>query len=561
MAHDAAGAAAPAAGDEQPHLTRRQILVVMAGVMSGMLLAALDQSIVGTALPTITSELGGLDKLSWVVTAYLLTATAMTPLWGKLSDLYGRRPAFQAAIGIFLVGSALCGAAQDIYQLIGFRALQGIGGGGLFAIALSIVGDVVPPRERGRYGGYFGAVFGVSSVAGPLLGGFFTDGPGWRWIFYVNVPVGGAALVITSVALAGARTSRQRHAIDWLGALLVVGTVTSLLLYLEWRGRDYGWADPGALVLLGGAVLLAVLFVVVERRAAEPILPLALFRGRVFTGGALFTFLGGAALFGGIIYLPVYFQTVQQMSATRSGLAMLPVVLGILVASVVCGRLLDRTGRYKPFPVLGAVLLIVAFGLLTQVGVDTPYVLVAGALLLLGVGLGCQAQTVITAVQASVRPADIGAATGSVTFFRQLGGSVGTAVFGAVLASRLATHLAEELASAPGGAAAAGAVDPNDVAAIRALPEPVRDRVLAAFASAMDDVFLAAVPLLVVALVVALLLPDVRIQASGALTAPDDPGTGGPPAGGPPAVDPSGTPEAAPSAAARPGGPRPGAPG
>ena len=306
MTTPATDAPAPA----QQYFSHRQIVIILFGVMAGMLLFALDQGIVGTALPRIVSELGGLDRLSWVVTAYLLTSTASTPLWGKISDLYGRRLIFQVAIGIFLLGSALSGLSQNMTELIAFRALQGVGGGGLFAIALSIIGDVIPPRERGRYQGYFGAVFGVASVAGPLLGGWLTDGPGWRWIFYINLPVGLAALVVTSMVLT-MPVVRREHRIDYLGAATIVAAVSCLLLYLDWRGNDYGWTEGGALALLAGAVLLAVAFVLIELRSPEPIIPMRLFRNPVFSVGNLYAFLAGVALFGGIIFLPVYLQTVK----------------------------------------------------------------------------------------------------------------------------------------------------------------------------------------------------------------------------------------------------------
>ncbi len=487
------------------YLNHKQIVLVMVGVMSGMLLAALDQSIVGTALPTITSELGGLDKLSWVVTAYLLTATAVTPLWGKISDLYGRRLIFQIAITIFLVGSALCGFSQSIEQLIAFRALQGIGGGGLFSIALSIIGDVIAPRNRGRYQGYFGAVFGVSSVAGPLLGGFFTDGPGWRWIFYINLPIGIAALFITSAVLTMPVIKRE-HKIDYLGAVAVVGAVTSLLLYLEWRGRDYGWAEGGALVLLGLAVVLTAAFIFIERRAVEPILPMQLFRNSTFRIGNIFGFCAGVAMFGAIVFLPLYLQAVQGYSATRSGLAMLPVVLGLLASSVGAGLLMSKTGRYKIFPVVGSALLVVALLLMSTVAVDTPYWRISLFMLVFGVGLGMTMQTLVTAIQNDVPRRDMGAATGSTTFFRQMGGAIGTAVFGAVLGSQLARYLAEGLDGA--GLPTAGSIDVANVDAIQALDGPARDVVLGAFGDAIGDVFLVGVPFLVLAFVVALFLKE-----------------------------------------------------
>src|SRR5919198_3207523 len=300
------------------YFSHRQILIILFGVMAGMLLAALDQGIVGTALPRIVSELGGLDRLSWVVTAYLLTSTAVTPLWGKISDLYGRRLIFQVAICIFLAGSALAGLTQNMGELIAFRALQGVGGGGLFAIALAIIGDVIPPRQRGRYQGYFGAVFGVSSVAGPLLGGWLTDGPGWRWIFYVNLPVGGAALLVTSLVLR-MPVVRRPHRLDLPGAAAIVAAVSCLLLYLDWRGRQYGWTEAGALALLGAFTVLAVAFVLIELRAAEPIIPMRLFRNPVFGVGNAFGFLAGIAMFGGFLFPPVVPQGGEGVSPAPSG--------------------------------------------------------------------------------------------------------------------------------------------------------------------------------------------------------------------------------------------------
>jgi EmrB/QacA subfamily drug resistance transporter len=505
----------PVGPEEAPgpsYLSHRQIIIVLFGVMAGMLLFALDQGIVGTALPRIVSELGGLNRLSWVVTAYLLTSTASTPLWGKISDLYGRRLIFQVAIVIFLLGSALSGLSQNMGQLIAFRALQGIGGGGLFAIALSIIGDVIPPRERGRYQGYFGAVFGVSSVAGPLLGGWLTDGPGWRWIFYINLPVGLAALVVTSMVLR-MPVIRRQHKIDYLGAATIVGAVTCLLLYLDWRGNDYGWTDPLALVLVSGTVLLSVLFVVIERRAAEPIIPMRLFRNPVYSVGNLFAFLAGVAMFGTIIFLPVYLQAVKGFTPTQSGLALLPAIIGIFSTSITSGQLITRTGRYKIYPVMGAVVMTLAMFLLSRLGVDTPFWQVAVYEYLFGAGLGFTMQTIVTAVQNSVEYRDMGSATSSTTFFRQMGGSVGAAVFGAVLSSRLTHYLIEELARAGVRPGAGGLkVEANDVQAIQHLAEPVKSIVLWAFTHALDDVFLVGVPFMAAAIVVALLLKEVPLR-------------------------------------------------
>jgi EmrB/QacA subfamily drug resistance transporter len=484
---------------------------VLFGLMTGVLLGALDQSIVGTALPRIVSELGGLDKLAWVVTGYLLTATAATPLWGKISDLYGRRPVFQAAIIIFLAGSALCGLSQNLPQLIAFRAIQGIGGGGLMAIAFAIIGDIIPPRERGRYQGYFGAVFGVSSVAGPLLGGWFTDGPGWRWIFYINLPVGIAALVITSMALK-LPTVRREHRIDFLGAGLIVGAVSALLLYLDWAGKEYGWFAPGSLALLAGAVVLGVLFVAAEHRAAEPIIPLRLFQNQVFAVGNIFGFLAGIAMFGAIIFLPFFLQIVMGMSPTESGLAMLPAVVGILTTSIVSGRLITRTGRYKIYPIIGAAVLVVALLMMSRLRVDTPYWELAIYMLAFGAGLGCTMQTIVTAVQNAVEFRDLGTATSATTFFRQMGGTIGAAVFGAILANRLAVHLVEQLGPIATTMEEGGALNVNNIEAIRALPEETKLPVLIAFTNALNDVFLVGVPVVALALVAALFLREVPLR-------------------------------------------------
>ena len=504
--------------DEPRYLSHQQIVAVLIGLMAGMFLAALDQSIVGTALPRIVSDLGGLNHLSWVVTAYLLTSTAATPLWGKISDLYGRRPIFQSAIVIFLIGSALCGLSQNMPQLIAFRAFQGIGGGGLMAIALAVIGDIIPPRERGRYQGYFGAVFGVSSVAGPLLGGWFTDGPGWRWIFYINLPIGAAALVLTSVALK-IPAVRREHAIDSLGAATIVAAVTSLLLYLNWAGEEYGWGAPISLALLFGAVILAALFVLVELRAREPIIPMDLFRNRVFRIGSAFVFLAGVAMFGAVIFLPLYLQAVLGMSPTESGLGLLPLVVGLFAASIGSGQLVTRTGRYKIFPVVGSGLMVVALLLLSRLEVDTPYWQLGCYAFVFGFGLGLTLQTIVVAVQNAVPFRDLGTATSSTTFFRSLGGAIGAAAFGAVLSSRLAHYLAERFAGIA-GAGSATAINTNDIQAIRNLVEPQRSLVLGAFTDALSDVFLVAIPFVALALVVALFLPEIPLRTGQA--APSD---------------------------------------
>ncbi|MBA2418148.1 MAG: MFS transporter [Nocardioidaceae bacterium] len=497
---------APVDGGYLPH---RQILIVLGGLMAGMFLAALDQSIVGTALPRITSDLQGLDKLSWVVTAYLLTSTAATPLWGKISDLYGRRLIFQIAIIVFVAGSLLSGFSSSIEQLIAFRAVQGIGGGGLIALALATIGDIVPPRERGRYGGYMGAVFATSSVLGPVLGGWFADGPGWQWIFWINVPIGIVALVVTSAALK-LHHVRREHTIDYFGAALVVGSVTSLLLYTAWAGPsdDYGWLSPYALGLISLALVLAVAFVLVERRVAEPIIPMELFANSVFSTANLYAFIIGIAMFGALIFLPLYLQVVAGMSPTRSGLAMLPIVAGLMTTSITSGQVMSRTGRYKVFPIIGSFLVALGLLVLSGLGVDSPYWHVAGGMVLVGLGLGCGMQIVVTAVQNSVDRRHMGAATSSVTFFRALGGTFGTALFGAILNSRLDHHLTVAF----GSAVADAGIDTSDTSKIASLPPPVRDKVIEAFSSSLSEVFLAALPIVAIAFVVSFFIKENRLK-------------------------------------------------
>jgi EmrB/QacA subfamily drug resistance transporter len=508
--------------DSNGYLTHKQILVVMGGLMTGMFLAALDQSIVGTALPRITSELGGLDKLSWVVTAYMLTATASTPLWGKISDLYGRRLLFQIAIVTFVAGSLLAGFSQNIDQLIAFRAVQGLGGGGLMSLALAVIGDIIPPRERGRYQGYFAAVFGTSSVLGPVLGGFFADGPGWQWIFYMNVPIGLVALVITSAALKMPHVRRD-HSIDYLGAALVVGSVSSFLLYTAWAGPDLGWGSGTGVGLLVAGVVLAVAFVLVERRATEPIIPMRLFGNSIFSIANLFGFLIGIAMFGSMIFIPVYLQVVDGMSPTRSGLAMLPMVVGIFSTSIAAGQLMSRNGRYKIYPIMGAATVIVALLMLSQLTATSPYWYAGLSMYVLGAGLGFTMQILITVVQNSVDRSDIGVATSSVTFFRQMGGSFGTALFGAILSSRLAVHIADAMQSAPAGASTSNVGDvANNVQAIKALPEPVHSLITGAFSDSLHDVFLSAVPLVAIALAVAFFLKEKPLATRDAPTAGTD---------------------------------------
>jgi EmrB/QacA subfamily drug resistance transporter len=366
-------------------LTHRQVLIVLSGLMLGMLLAALDQTIVATALPTIVSELGGINHLSWVVTAYLLASTSSTPLYGKISDLYGRKGVFQAAIVIFLIGSALSGLAQNMGELIAFRALQGLGAGGLMALAMAIIGDIVSPRERGRYQAYMGAVFAFASVAGPLLGGFFVDHLSWRWVFYINLPVGAVALVVTSVVL-DLPFHRGRRAIDFLGAGLLVGSVTSILLVTVWGGDQYAWTSPEIIGLTVAGLVLLGLFLARERRAPEPVLPLELFRDEVFSVGSALLFIQGLVMFGAIVFLPLYFQVVKGASATMSRLLLVPLMARVLTSSIGSGRLISRSGRYKLFPIVGTALCTIGMLLFSRLDADSS--LTESSLYMLVLGLG-----------------------------------------------------------------------------------------------------------------------------------------------------------------------------
>jgi EmrB/QacA subfamily drug resistance transporter len=489
-------------------LSRRQLLLVFAGLMSGMLLAALDQTIVATALPTIVGDLGGLDQLSWVVTAYLLAATSTTPLYGKISDLYGRKPVFQAAILVFLAGSALSGLAQTMGQLVAFRAVQGLGAGGLMALAMAIIGDVVSPRERGRYQGYLGAVFALSSVAGPLLGGFFVDHLSWRWVFYVNLPVGAAALVVTGVAL-DLPFQRVRHRVDYLGAALLVAGVSAVLLVSVWGGGRYPWGSAEILALAAAGAALLAAFAFQERRAAEPVLPPRLFRDRVFVVAVATLFVVGVAMFGGIVFLPLFLQVVTGASATRSGLLLLPLMLGIVVTSTVVGRIISRTGRYKAFPVAGTAVMTIGIGLLATMGAGTSRAVASAYMVVLGTGLGMVMQVLILAVQNAVERRDLGAATSAANFFRSMGGSLGVAVFGAVFSNRLAHHLPRLLPAGLDLDALRGSPDQ-----IRALPPPVREAVVEAVARSLQVVFLSAVPLVATAFLLVLLLQERPLRES-----------------------------------------------
>jgi len=490
--------------------THRQIMVILSGLMTGMLLAALDQTIVSTALPTIVGDLGGLQHLSWVVTAYLLASTASTPLYGKISDLYGRKPVFRFAIVVFLIGSALAGLSTQMWELIGARAIQGLGAGGLMALAFAIIGDVIPPRQRGRYQGYFGAVFAVSSVAGPLLGGFFVEHLSWHWIFFINIPLGIIALVVTDRALHGLRHVRREHSIDYLGAVLLVTGVSTLLLGMV-NGGDAGWTSPEIIGLLGGGLVLSGIFIWWESHAAEPILPLRLFHNRIFSVSSGIGFSIGFAMFGAIVFLPLYLQIVRGVSPTQSGLELLPLMAGLFTASVISGRRITTTGRYKRFPIAGTAITAAGLALLSTLGSDTPYWRTALFMLTLGVGIGLVMQVIVLAMQNSVDPRDMGVATSSATFFRSLGGTFGTALFGTILTNRLASELAQRLP-----AAALHGVNTSQLTGspqvIAALPAAVRGPVISSFVAALSTVFESAVPVVLLAFALTWFLQEITLR-------------------------------------------------
>ncbi|MEV5825151.1 MFS transporter [Spirillospora sp. NPDC052242] len=496
---------ATAARDERAMPAGRELYAVLGALMLALLLAALDQTIVSTALPTIVSDLGGLNHLSWVVTAYLLAATASTPLWGKLGDQYGRKRLFQTSIVIFLIGSALCGIAQGMTELILFRALQGLGGGGLMVLAIAIVGEVVPPRERGRYQGLFGAVFGVSSVCGPLLGGWFVDNLSWRWVFYINLPIGVVALAVIAAVL-HARGERERHRIDYLGTLLIVGWAVGLVLVTTWGGTSYDWVSPQIIGLAGASVVLIAVWVLVERRAAEPIMPPKLMAQPVFAIGSAVGFVVGFAMFGALTFLPIFLQVVHGVSPTLSGVHLLPMMLGMLLTSIGSGQIVSRTGRYKIFPVIGTPIIAVALYLLSQMDETSSTLAMSLRFALLGLGLGMVLQILVIAVQNAVPYEDLGAATSGVTFFRQIGGSFGVAVFGAVFSNTLAGNIDVIARDLPPGFDP-GAVE-GDPTLLDRFPPQVRNEVLHAYADSIDTVFFWAVPVAAVGFLLALFLRE-----------------------------------------------------
>jgi EmrB/QacA subfamily drug resistance transporter len=495
----------PSAQDEAT--PQQRIRLIFGALMLVILLASLDQTIVATALPTIVGDLGGLQHLSWVVTAYLLASTVTGPIYGKLGDLYGRKIVLQTAIVIFLIGSALCGLAQSMTELIAFRAIQGLGAGGLLVTTIAVVGDIIPPRDRGKYQGLFGAVFGVSTVIGPLLGGFFVDNLSWRWIFYVNLPLGALALFVIG-AVFHSRAEHVKHSIDYLGAATLAGGLACIVLFTSLGGTTQPWDSIQSIALIVVGFVLLGVFVLVEHRAKEPILPLELFRNRTFVVSSAIGFIIGLALFGSVTYLPLFLQIVKGMSPTKSGLQLTPMMAGLLVTSIASGRAISRFGRYRPFPIVGTALMTVAMVLLARLTTESTQLYTSLAMVVLGLGLGMVMQVLVLAVQNAVEFRVMGVATSGSILFRQVGGSIGIAIFGAIFANSFQSKLAADL---PAGAHVPKTVSPSVVGG---LPPALHEGYVQAVATSLHPVFVVAACFSVCAFLLTWLLKEVPLRTT-----------------------------------------------
>jgi EmrB/QacA subfamily drug resistance transporter len=490
-------------------LDRRRVRLVIGALLLGMLLAALDQTIVSTALPTIVGDLGGASHIAWIVTAYLLTSTVSTPLWGKLGDLYGRKSFFQAAIVIFLIGSALSGLSHTLEMLVAFRAVQGLGAGGLMVGAQAIIGDVVSPRERGRYQGLFGAVFAVATVIGPLLGGFLTQHASWRWVFYINVPLGAVALVVTAAVLPAHLRGAKKPVIDYVGTLVLSAAVTALVLVASLGGTTYAWSSAPILILGAAGAVLIGLWALIERRVREPVLPLHLFANRVFSATSAIGFVVGFGLFGAVTFLPVFLQVAKGASPTIAGLQIVPLMGGMLATSILSGMLISRMGRYKVFPVVGSAVMTVGMYLLSTVNASTSDGVMYLYMVVLGLGLGGVMQVLVIAVQNAVPYEELGVATAGATFFRSIGGSFGAAIFGAIFANLIGGRL---VAALHGHAIPKGLGATVSPASLSHLPAGLHQAITSAYASTVGTVFLVAVPIMGLAFLLTWLLPEIRLR-------------------------------------------------